>query len=85
MDWDKSVVEAFDQMLAKIPKVLRSTAEKSVRKKAEALVYESGRFCVEEKDLVDAFFAATPFGFHGPMKSDMESLHIDYTQYGYER
>ena len=27
----------------------------------------------------------TPFGFHGPMKLDMEELGIDYKKYGYEK
>ena len=54
-------------------------AEKNVKEKAHALVTQDGRLVVEEKDMVDAFFAATPFGFHGPMKNDMDDLNIDYT------
>ncbi len=74
--WEKLVQEKFRQMLEKIPPFLRAVAEEKV---------EANRSEVTEKDMVDAFFAATPCGFHGPMKVDMESLNIDYTKYGYER
>ena len=60
-------------------------AQEKVSKKAEAIVVKDGRGQVTEKDLVDAFFAETPFGFHGPMKTDMEALGIDYTKYGHAR
>lgn len=60
-------------------------AQEKVSKKAEAIVAEEGRAQVTEKDLVDAFFIETPFGFHGPMKTDMEALGIDYAKYGHAR
>ena len=40
---------------------------------------------VEEKDLVDALFSETPFGFHGMMKNDLNVVGIDYAKYGYEK
>ena len=46
---------------------------------------QANRLAVTEKDLVDAFFSETPFGFHGPMKCDMDEFGIDYTQYGYDK
>lgn len=85
MAWEKDAREKFELMLEKIPAVLRSIAQKKVSQKAEKLALENGRREVQEKDMVDAFFSETPFGFHGPMKTDMESLDIDYTQYGYTR
>lgn len=85
ISWDKATQEKYKQMLGKIPAFLRSTAEKQVSKKAESLVAEDNRLVIEEKDMVDAFFAATPFGFHGPMKTDLEDLCIDYTKYGHPK
>jgi len=85
ISWEKSVEEKFEQMIAKIPAVMRPIARDQVYKKAEALVKDDSRGEINEKDMVDAFFEATPFGFHGPMKTDMESVGIDYAQYGYER
>lgn len=64
---------------------MREIAKTKVSQKAESLVKEANRAEVTEKDMIDAFFAATPFGFHGPMKCDMEDLGIDYTKYGYKR
>ncbi len=71
--------------MAKIPVFLRNVAEKKVSQKAESLAQKDNRMVVSEKDLVDAFFAETPFGFHGPMKNDMNELKIDYAKYGYQQ
>lgn len=85
MNWEKATEEKFRQLLEKVPVFLRGMAQEKVSKKAEAVVTREGRAQVTEKDLVDAFFAETPFGFHGPMKTDMEALGIDYTKYGHDR
>ena len=81
--WERNTQEKFEKMIEKIPAVLRGIAQKRVTQKAEKLAAENNRQEVQEKDMIDAFFSETPFGFHGPMKTDMESLNIDYTQYGY--
>ena len=85
MNWDKSAEEKFKQMIEKIPVFLRDIAKEKVSKKAESLAEGENRSQVVEKDLVDALFEETPFGFHGPMKADMDAVGIDYTQYGHER
>ena len=82
-DWEPAVREKFQQLIGKIPVFLRGIAEQKVAQRAEKLARQDGRALVGEKDLVGAFFIETPFGFHGPMKSDMEALQIDYAQYGY--
>ena len=71
-------------MIEKIPVFMRPIALDKVSKKAESLALENGKDHVSEKDMIDAFFQATPFGFHGPMKADMESLGIDYIKYGHQ-
>lgn len=83
--WEVTTKEKFNQLLAKVPVVLRGMAQEKVSKKAENIAGKEGRSQVTEKDLVDAFFAETPFGFHGPMKTDMETLGIDYAKYGHAR
>ena len=85
VSWDIDAQTKFDQMIQKIPAVLRGIAKSKVSKKAENLAQENNRHEVQEKDMIDAFFCETPFGFHGPMKVDMESLKIDYMQYGYDK
>ncbi|MEK7376814.1 MAG: PCP reductase family protein [Candidatus Margulisiibacteriota bacterium] len=83
--WDLATREKFEQMISKIPVFLRNVAEKKVSQKAESLAQKDNRMVVSEKDLVDALFVETPFGFHGPMKNDMNELKIDYVKYGYQK
>jgi len=83
--WEKSTQLKFDQLIERIPVFLRPIAQSKVSQRAERLVTDAKRNEITEKDMVDAFFKETPFGFHGPMKTDMESLGIDYTKYGYNR
>lgn len=81
--WNKATEERFKQLIEKIPVFLRDLAKKKISQKAESIAAEDNREEVSEKDMVDAFFAETPFGFHGPMKCDMEKFGVDYTKYGY--
>ena len=83
--WDKDVEIKFNQMVGKIPVFLRGIAQDKVAKKAEALAQKENRSAVSEKNMVDAFFSETPFGFHGPMKNDMAEFGIDYTKYGHSK
>jgi hypothetical protein len=81
--WDKTARENFEAILAKIPVFLRGTAEKKVSQRAEKNARDDNRPEITVQDVVDAFFKETPFGFHGPMKMDMEALGIDYKKYGH--
>ncbi len=83
--WHQRAQEVFNQLIEKTPVFLRPIAKDKVSKKALSLVLQDKRLEVTEKDVIDAFFAETPFGFHGPMKTDMESIGVDYTKYGYSR
>ncbi|MBN1869374.1 MAG: DUF2621 family protein [Candidatus Omnitrophica bacterium] len=85
MDWDKHTEEKFNQLIEKVPVFLRALAKEKVLQKAQSLAKKENQTQVNEKNLVDAFFEETPFGFHGPMKTDMQEIGIDYTQYGYEK
>ena len=85
INWDKTAQEKFNQLIEKIPVFLRDMARDKVSKRVGNIVRKENRSEVSEKDMVDAFFAETPFGFHGPMKTDMETLGIDYTKYGHPK
>ena len=82
--WEKSAGEKFNKILEGIPDMIRGIAETRVSKKAESIVKADNRTEINEKDMVDAFFAETPFGFHAPMKSDMQKVGIDYAKYGHK-
>ena len=81
--WDKAAQADFEAVIAKVPEFLRAIARKKVSQKAEALAREAKRAEVNQKDVIDSLFLETPFGFHGPLKMDMEALGIDYKKYGY--
>ncbi|MFC1510734.1 hypothetical protein ACFL49_03640 [Candidatus Omnitrophota bacterium] len=81
--WEEGAQKNFEKILEEIPAMIRGVAEARVTKKAQALVSDDGRSVIEEKDMVNAFFAETPGGFLPPMKASMEELGIDYVQYGY--
>ena len=85
ISWDKNAEEKFNQLIEKIPVFLRETARDKVAKRAAKITAAENRSVISEKDMVDAFFAETPFGFHGPMKTDMETLGIDYVKYGHNK
>ena len=83
--WDKPTETKFQKILEQIPDLIRGIAEARVSRKAESLLREQKRWVIEEKDMVDAFFAETPPAFVPAMKSGMDELGIDYTKYGYIR
>ena len=81
--WDETTKKEYDFLVSKIPLVLRTTAKRMIGPKAEDIVKADGRSVVEQKDMVDAFFAKVPASFHKAMKSDMTECNIDWTQYGH--
>jgi len=83
-EWEDGALKNYEQMIGKIPIFLRPMAKDRVGKKAQLNARENNR-SVNEKDMVDAFFSETPFGFHGPMTLDMEEFGIDYKKYGYPK
>jgi len=83
ISWDDHTQQQFKQLIDKIPVFLRSIAKEKVSKRAETIVRDDNRTMISEKDMVDAFFIETPFGFHGPLKTDMEEIQIDYAKYGH--
>lgn len=81
--WDENVYKQFEEILQQIPAMIRGIAETRVSKKAQNIALSDNRIEVKEKDMVDAFFAETPSGFLGQMKSSMDQLEINYKKYGY--
>ena len=85
IDWESTTQDKFKILIGKMPVFMRPAAEKAIVQKAENLVRQDNRSEITEKDMVDAFFAETPFGFQGLMKNDLLSVGIDYTKYGYAK
>lgn len=85
INWDKTTEEKFKLLLDKMPVFLRGIAQAKVSQKAQSLARQENRSQIIEKDMVNAFFAETPFGFQGLMKNDLASVGIDYTKYGHDK
>ena len=85
MNWEKDTEAKFLQLLSKMPVFMRPMAEKALRERAEKLAVKENRGQINEKDMVDAFFMETPFGFQGMMKNDLQAAGIDYTKYGHSK
>jgi hypothetical protein len=85
ISWEPEAQEKFAKLIERVPIFMRGIAQEKVSQKAEAIIRKEGRGQITEKDMVDAFFAETPFGFHGPMKNDMKEVGIDYMKYGYDQ
>lgn len=83
IEWEEATMVKFEKMLNKMPFFARPMVEIPVAKKAKDMAKKDNRTTVIEKDLVDAFFEVTPFGFHGPMMTDMDTVGIDYKKYGH--
>ena len=83
--WEKTTEEKFKHLIAKTPVFLRPIAESRVSQKAQDIAAKAQHPEITEKDMVDAFFSETPFGFQGLIKNDLKDLGIDYTQYGYTK
>ena len=85
IQWEKGSDATFKQLIERVPVFLRDMACDKVSKRIESTLQKENRSEASEKDLVDAFFTETPFGFHGPLKTDMEAIGIDYKKYGYDK
>ncbi|MGE0269346.1 MAG: hypothetical protein AB7S78_12925 [Candidatus Omnitrophota bacterium] len=83
IEWEEATMVKFEKMLNKMPFFARPMVEIPVAKKAKDMAKKSNRTLVIEKDLVDAFFEVTPFGFHGPLMTDMDTVGINYKKYGH--
>lgn len=84
MNWEAEAEQKFIQLIEKVPVFMRPIARDKVSQRAERIAKDNNREQITEKDMVDAFFAETPFGFHGPMKTDMETVGVDYRKYGHQ-
>lgn len=83
--WDSDATAKFQEMLRRMPVFARPMAERPVARKAEQLAVAGGQSAVSVRYLIDAFFEVTPFGFHGPMMTDMEAVGLDYRSFGHPR
>lgn len=79
--WDQKAKDIFDKVTNNLPQFHRTIAQRLVKESAEETAKKRESLCVEEKDLVEAFFKEVPPAFKDMMKRLFHQLSIDYTQY----
>ena len=79
--WDDKASQIFDEVISNLPQFHRNIAKDLVKTRAEELACERGSECVEEKDLIVAFFQEIPPAFKEMMKRLFSHLNIDYSRF----
>jgi hypothetical protein len=81
IEWSEQAQNIFNGIIGNLPQFHRTIAQRLVKESAEAAVQQRGRAMVEEKDLIEAFFAEVPPAFRDMLKRQFKQLNIDYTNY----
>ena len=85
MDWEAKTQEKLRGMVSKIPVFHRRITEVAVTKRAEENAARRSASCVEEQDVVSAFFSDVPSPFYSMMIRLLEQSGFDYKKYGFPR
>lgn len=85
MQWDAKTQDKFSLMIAKIPVFHRHITQVAVTKKAQELANARGAACVEEQDVVGAFFSDVPTPFYSMMVRLLEQTGFEYKKFGFPK
>jgi len=85
MDWEAKTQEKLQNMVSKIPVFHRHITEVAVTKRAEENASRRSAPCVEEQDVISAFFNDVPSPFYSMMIRLLEQSGFDYKKYGFPR
>ncbi len=72
-------------MISKIPVFHRHITEEAVIKRAEENALARKAPCVEEEDVIFAFFSDVPSPFYSMMVRLLEQAGFDYKKYGFPK
>lgn len=81
MPWDAATQSKFNAMINKIPLFHRDIAREVVEKKAQLNAQSRGAVCVEECDIVDAFFSEVPKAFYSLMVRILDEAGLNYDKH----
>ncbi len=81
MEWEKSALTKYKNMIQRIPLFHREIADQVVTKKATQNAQKRGSEIVEECDILRAFFSEVPMTFYGLMIRLFEEVGFDYNKY----
>jgi peptidoglycan/xylan/chitin deacetylase (PgdA/CDA1 family) len=85
MVWEPKTEAKFKQLISKIPVFHRHITESVVIKEAENNAKKRNGDCVEEGDVVAAFFSDVPSPFYSMMLRLLEQNGFDYKAHGFPR
>ena len=81
MEWQPEVKELYDNVVLRMPEMVRPVIKPQLFQKAEIKCEERRGKSVAEVDLIVALFEITPTAFQPTMIADLESLNVDYDRY----
>ncbi|MFH1360870.1 MAG: hypothetical protein ABIJ41_07585 [Candidatus Omnitrophota bacterium] len=81
MEWEKEALEKFNALIERIPLFHRQIAYKVVVKGAEVNAQERQSKCVEEQDIMKAFYSEVPPAFYSLMIKLLGDVGFDYKKY----
>ena len=85
MLWEDKTLEKFKLLISKIPVFHRHITESVVSKVAEQNASLRKSACVEEQDIIGAFFSDVPSPFYSMMVRLLGQNGFDYRKYGYPK
>jgi hypothetical protein len=81
MEWDPKVKEIYDNVVTRMPEMVRPVIKPQLFEKAETKCEERRGKSVAEVDLIVALFEITPTAFQPVMTADLIELGVDYDRY----
>jgi len=85
MVWEAATESKFKLLISKIPVFHRHITESVVSKVAEQNAGLRHSSCVQEQDVIGAFFSDVPSPFYSMMVRLLEQNDFDYRKYGYPK
>ncbi len=85
MVWEAATEGKFKLLISKIPVFHRHITESVVSKVAEQNASLRNSSCVQEQDVIGAFFSDVPSPFYSMMVRLLEQNDFDYRKYGYPK
>jgi hypothetical protein len=85
LEWEKTALEKYNNMIRRIPLFHREIADQVVRKKAALNARARASALVEECDILHAFFSEVPKAFYSLMVRLFEEVGFDYHPYDPDR
>ena len=82
MQWEQEALGKYNSMIKRIPLFHREIAKQVVERKARQNALERGASCVEEPDIVRAFFSEVPKAFYSLMIRLLDEVGFDYQRLG---